>query len=122
MRKCSHDLVKLAQLCSSRADGRYRIVTPKFRQSLRRINDLGIGLRYDLDFKTAYKAQTVSELYGDGPVSGVVLDDEFRRSTLGEVANLCERARRIRERRFEKHKGHTLSEGSRIEAYIRRLI
>lgn len=122
IRRCSHDLVKLLAACERRSNGRFRIVTPSFRDSLGRISNLDIGVRYDLDFKTRLKAQDLRGYLFDGPVTGVVIDEDFQKAAFTEATAVYQRAHAIYDTRFEKHKAHTGLEAVWIEDYIRRIL
>jgi hypothetical protein len=117
---CRHNLEKLVNQCKARAGNSYRICTRATLKRLQRINRLGIGIRYDVDMKTAYKQQTLAEVYsGEGPVSGVVVSDEFHKQVRHDIASLMAHARRIREKRLAKHSGGILSDMIKVEDYIR---
>ncbi|MDD5044863.1 MAG: hypothetical protein PHU91_03990 [Candidatus Omnitrophica bacterium] len=119
LRRHQHDLSNLYKECLSRGRRKYRIISPSFEPKLAKIDNLGIGIRYDLDFKTAYKRQSFRELFVDGPVSSVVLDDSFRKDFLKETTNLYKRARKIESIRFAKHHISTGDDAGRVENYIR---
>ncbi len=116
---CQHNLTKLYKVCLCRAAKKYRIISPSFVQKLAKIDNLKIGIRYDLNFKTAYKKQSLRELFFDGPVSGVVLDDSFRKEFFEEAIKLYKRASKLYGVRFAKHGASTAADAGKVDDYIK---
>jgi len=118
-RKHKHNLNKLFNECNSRADKKYRLLSPAFVPNLNKIENLGVGIRYDVNFKTAFKRQSVRETFFNGPISGVVLDGSFRKEFFDETIELYERASKIYGVRFKKHWASTGEEAGRVDQYIK---
>ncbi len=119
LRNHQHDLTGLAKECISRAGRKHKIISPAFMIGLAKIDKLGVGIRYDLDFKTAYKKQTIRELFVDGPVSGVVLDDSFRKDFFRGTLFVLKKANLVNKIKFSKHLCCTLADAGKVEDYIR---
>jgi len=119
MIKFKHNLKKLFKECKERAGGKYRICSKSFIPEVDKIEKLGVGIRYDLDFTTAYKKQSFKELFVNGPISSVVLDSSFRNKFWNETLNLYKRAGKIYNTRFNKHRIIRLSDSGKVDKYIR---
>lgn len=105
---CKHDLRKLLEGCSSRAQGRYRIGVKILRDRLLRVNELGVGIRYEADFMAAMRCESPAERAGNsGLVTGVILDDEFVAMFQQDSTVLMKLAIRINKKRLGKHKAVT---------------
>ncbi|OAQ20037.1 hypothetical protein [Thermosulfurimonas dismutans] len=112
-RKCSHNLSKIIAECKERANGKYRICTKQTFERIQKIDKLGIGVRYDLDMKTAYKKESFTErITGTGPVSGVIIDEEFQEDMKNDFLHFVRLAKRVWDKRL---KGYNIILGSRIK-------
>jgi len=122
-RRCSHNIEKLVNGCKARSSGRYRICTKAMLERFQKIDKLGIGIRYDLEMKTAYKMQKPEEVFTEsGPVSTVLLDYDFHTETWKDIITLMDTYNNISEKRFAKHRGHVMSRLGEIEAYVRKIV
>ncbi len=122
-RKCNHNLEELVNQCKSRSGTRYRICTKPMIERLIIIDKLGIGIRYDVDMKTALKKQSFEErLTGDGPVSGVVDSEDFHELVKQDVFYLIRLSRRISKKRLSKHSGGLVLNMAKVEDYIRKIM
>lgn len=117
-----HNLINLYKECLSRGGKKCRVISPRFSSKVEKIENVGVGIRYDMDFKTAYKRQSLKELFIDGPISAVVLDNAFRKEFFHEAFEIYKRASKVRSRRFAKHLGCTGDKIGKIEDYIRNII
>jgi len=118
-RKFSHNLMKLFEECKKRAEGKYKICSKSFIPEIDKIEKLGIEIRYDLDFKIAYKKQSFRELFVNGPISSVILDSSFHEKFWHETINLYKKTNKIYGIRFKKHRLILFSNSGKIDEYIR---
>lgn len=121
-KKCSHNIEKLVNGCNARASGRYRICTKAMMERFRKVDSLGIGIRYDLEMKTAYKMQTPVEIFTEsGPISDVLTNYKFHNEIWDDILFIRATFDRASEKRLGKHKSHVMARLSEIENYIRKI-
>ncbi len=120
---CRHNIEKLIEECKRRSNGRYRICNKAAFERIKKIEKLGIGIRYDLNMKMAYKNQSFAEwATGTGPVSGVVIDEDFHKLMHKDLLFFVALAKRVCNKRL---KGHNITSGDRIgdvHDYIKKII
>ena len=99
-----------------------RSSAPPYAADFAKINRLSVGIRYDLDFKTEYKSQSLTEKFnGDGPISGVVLNQAFREDMHQEAIQIHKRALKIQKSILGKHCAMMMSNLDVVEDYMRRI-
>lgn len=120
LRRCSHKLVELERLCREMSQGKYRIISPKFRDKLSSIDKIGVSVRYDLDLKTAYKLQSFEErILNSGTISSI-LTHEFSDAIYTEARELHIRVQKAFKRRFTKIIAHEEQVNDRLKEILRR--
>lgn len=122
-KSCSHRLGRATDESKKRSKKQYRICTKATSSRIAMIDALGIGIRYDSDMKTAYKRQTFAQwATGSGPVSGVVIDDDFHNEMKTDYFNFVKLAKRVCRKRLH---GYNVRSGNRIEEvgeYVKRIV